>query len=139
MDPVGGASEIAYNIIPVIEEGGGKVKKGKEVTTIQAPLVISDAGVYNTFEKLLPLDVASSSRLWPIVRQSEHGIGAISVFVGINASGEELEIMHKKNAWVFNQNDLDKAFHDYCKLSREEALDVDFPLCFISFPSTKDP
>lgn len=28
---------------------------------------------------------------------------------------------------------------DYMKLSREEALDADIPLLFISFPSTKDP
>ncbi|CAL4152973.1 unnamed protein product, partial [Meganyctiphanes norvegica] len=159
--PVGGASEIAFNIIPVIEEAGGKVlvraevtkivigsngtvcgvevKKGREVTTINTPMVISNAGVFNTFERLLPQEIATSSRLWPIVKGSEHGIGAISVFIGINASSEEIDIIHKQNYWVFNKNNIDKAFNDYAKLSREEALDVDFPLMFVSFPSTKDP
>jgi len=159
--PIGGASEIAYNIIPVIEEAGGKVlvraevtkivtdkngavcgvevRKGKVNTTINTSMVISNAGVFNTFEKLLPQNIASSSRLWPIVKEAQHGIGAISVFVGLNCSSEEIDIIHKSNAWVFNKNDIDKAFNDYGKLSREEALDVDFPLLFCSFPSTKDP
>lgn len=159
--PIGGASEIAYHIIPVIEEAGGKVlvraevtkiitdsngtvcgvevKKGNAVTSVNTPMVISNAGVYNTFEKLLPQDIASSSRLWPIVKSSPHGTGAISVFVGLNCPAEEMDITHKQNQWVFNKNDIDKAFCDYGKLSREEALDVDFPLLFISFPSTKDP
>ena len=63
--PVGGASEIAYNIIPLIEAGGGRVlvranvtdilerqgrvcgvrvSKGTENHEIYAPLVISSAG-----------------------------------------------------------------------------------------------
>jgi len=159
--PIGGASEIAYHIIPVIEKAGGKVlvraevtkiltdsngtvcgvevKKGNTMTSISAPMVISNAGLYNTFEKLLPQDIATSSRLWPIVKSTEHGTGAISIFVGLDCPAEEMDITPRQNQWVFNQNDIDKAFCDYEKLSREEALDVDFPLMFVSFPSTKDP
>ncbi len=78
--PVGGASEIAYNIIPVIERSGGKVlvrsqvdeilvEGGKAVGVmvrkcgpsgpegegmeIRAPAIVSNAGLYNTFQKLL--------------------------------------------------------------------------------------
>ncbi|XP_045626463.2 all-trans-retinol 13,14-reductase [Procambarus clarkii] len=159
--PVGGASEIAFNIIPVIEAAGGKVlvraevtqiiidgkgracgvevKKGTEPVNVAAPLIISDAGVYNTFERLLPLDIASSSRLWPLIQTSTHGCGYMSVFVGLNCDAEELDIFHKKNAWVFTGNDIDKLTVDYLNLSREEGLDADIPLLFISFPSTKDP
>lgn len=159
--PVGGASEIAFNIIPVIEAAGGRVlvraevsqiiidergracavqvKKGNELINVAAPLIISDAGVYNTYERLLPLDVASSSCLWPLVQTANHGPGALSVFVGISCDAEELDILHKQNAWVYTGNDIDKLTLDYLKLSREEALDVDIPLLFISFPSTKDP
>ncbi|KAG7165433.1 All-trans-retinol 13,14-reductase-like [Homarus americanus] len=160
--PVGGASEIAFHIIPVIEAAGGKVLvraevnqiitdekgracgvqvlKGKELYNVAAPLIISDAGLYNTFERLLPLDVASSSRLWPMVQTSRHGTASMSVFVGINCDAAELDdIIHKKNAWVYTGNDIDKLLLDYEKLTREEALDVDIPILFISFPSTKDP
>ncbi|XP_063613481.1 all-trans-retinol 13,14-reductase-like [Penaeus indicus] len=159
--PIGGASEIAFHIIPVIEAAGGRVlvraevtqillghkgavcgvqvKKGKEIYNIQAPVVISAAGLYNTYERLLPLDIASSSRIWPVLQDLEHGPGAMSVFVGLDCSAEELDIIHKKNAWVFTGNDIDKLTLNYLNLTREEALDVDIPLLFISFPSTKDP
>ena len=70
--PVGGASEIAFNIIPVIERAGGRVLVRANVTEIlaaggrvcgvrvsrsgdnhhdiTAPLVVSSAGLYNTFQ-----------------------------------------------------------------------------------------
>ena len=74
--PVGGASEIAKTIIPVIQQPGGEVftyadvtdilvEKGKATGVrmadgeeIRAPMVISNAGVINTFEKLLPDEAA---------------------------------------------------------------------------------
>src|SRR5690554_8148735 len=70
--PIGGASAIAKSIIPVIQAGGGDVltyadvveilvRKGRAAGVrmadgheIRAPLVISNAGVINTFERLLP-------------------------------------------------------------------------------------
>lgn len=75
-------------------------------------------GLYNTYERLLPIDIASSSRIWPVLQDLEHGPGAMSVFVGLDCSAEELDILHKKNAWVFTGNDLDKvlacSLHIYC-------------------------
>ncbi len=77
---MGGASEIAFNIIPVIEKSGGKVLvramvdevivEGRQTVgvkvrrcgpsgpeggsiEIRAPAVISNAGVYNTLQRLL--------------------------------------------------------------------------------------
>jgi hypothetical protein len=40
---------------------GVKVEKGTESYEIQAPIIISTAGVYNTFLKLLPHNVAQKS------------------------------------------------------------------------------
>ena len=66
--PKGGASEIAFNMIPIIEAAGGKVlvranvmrilydgdkvtgvklRKGTEQHEIHAPVVISNAGIFN--------------------------------------------------------------------------------------------
>jgi all-trans-retinol 13,14-reductase len=81
--PVGGASEIAFNMIPIIEQSGGKVlvradvtqilcnkenkahgivvKKGSEEYNFFAPLIISNAGAYNTFQTLLPKEIAVKS------------------------------------------------------------------------------
>ena len=76
--PVGGSSEIAFHLCRVIQEGGGAVlvrapvqrivldassssvtgvvvDKGGGVL-VSAPVVISDAGVFNTFKELLPLE-----------------------------------------------------------------------------------
>ncbi|POI19296.1 hypothetical protein CIB84_016958 [Bambusicola thoracicus] len=76
--PRGGASEIAFHTVPLIERAGGAVlvratvtrilvspdgtavgvavQKGgeEEEVEIQARIVISDAGTFNTFGKLLP-------------------------------------------------------------------------------------
>ncbi|XP_066955486.1 all-trans-retinol 13,14-reductase-like [Macrobrachium rosenbergii] len=159
--PVGGASEIAFHIIPVIEESGGKVlvraevekilldskgkacgvkvKKGTSSVDISAPLVISDAGVYNTYKKLLPMEVASSSNLWPLLKRCESGPGCMSVFVGLDCSAEDLDICHRKNVWTISGNDIDKLTLNFLSMTREEAENVDLPFVFISFPSTKDP
>merc|ERR1719186_912577 len=109
--PVGGASEIAYNIIPVIEKSGGrvlvrvsvtdiiakggkaggvKVIKGKETYEIFAPMVISSAGLYNTFERLLPKELAEKSYYSKICKELKPGVGAMNVFLGLNKSKEEL-------------------------------------------------
>jgi len=70
--PVGGSGEIARSIVPVIQEAGGQVlvnarvaailttPDGSKATGVQmasgekvlAPIVISDAGVYNTYSRL---------------------------------------------------------------------------------------
>lgn len=107
--PKGGASEIAYHMIPIIEKAGGavlvrapvhrilfndakeayggfdllllsqhviqlpcrgdsvslfdfmvsgvSVMKGQEEIQIRAPIVISNAGIFNTYQKLLPKDL----------------------------------------------------------------------------------
>lgn len=108
--PKGGASEIAYHMIPIIEKAGGavlvrapvnrilfndakeayggcdflsvsiqnpstqlqlirdslqfvfmllgvSVMKGQEEIHIRAPMVISNAGIFNTYEKLLPKEL----------------------------------------------------------------------------------
>eukprot|EP00088_Acartia_fossae_P016828 TRINITY_DN1947_c1_g1_i1.p1 TRINITY_DN1947_c1_g1~~TRINITY_DN1947_c1_g1_i1.p1 ORF type:complete len:627 (+),score=164.25 TRINITY_DN1947_c1_g1_i1:50-1930(+) len=157
--PVGGASEIAYNIIPVIEAAGGKVLvranvtgiiqkghkvggvrvvKGSETHDILAPMVISSAGVYNTFQTLLPKELSAKSYYTDIARTLKPGVASMNVFLGLDISNEELEV-RKQNVWAFTTADSDKAAMDYFNLSAEGAMDAPVPLLFISFPSTKDP
>jgi len=157
--PVGGASEIAHSIVPVIERAGGKVmvrvtveqvimehgtavgvrvKKGSETHDIKAPVVVSDAGLYNTFWDLLPPEVAEKSYYHKLSKGFEPAPAAISVFVGLDASNEELGLT-RQNYWAFKEASLAVDFEDYLKLSKEEVMDADTPLMFVSFPSTKDP
>jgi len=157
--PVGGASEIALNIIPVIERSGGKVlvkadveeilhngekvtgvmvKKGSETYKIEAPMVISSAGLYNTFQKLLPPTIAEKSYFHGICKQLKPAYAAMNVFLGFNASNEELGLK-AQSIWAFTTNDSADSFEKYCGLHVEDALDAQVPLLFISFPSAKDP
>lgn len=111
--PRGGASQIAYNMIPIIEKAGGavlvrapvnrillnaaneaignikllilqvidshrindvsesdlrmiliagvSVMKGQEEVHVHAPVVISDAGIFNTYQQLLPKEVQAQA------------------------------------------------------------------------------
>lgn len=156
--PVHGASELAFNIIPVIERSGGKalvranvdqiLYDGNKVTgvkvktksglhTINAPVVISDAGIYNTFQKLLPLEAIKKSYFSDISNELKPGVAALSVFVGLNASAEELKVK-RQNMWAFVDNESGN-FDKYMNLKVDEMVNEKVPLIFLSFPSTKDP
>ncbi|XP_070565727.1 all-trans-retinol 13,14-reductase-like [Ptychodera flava] len=158
--PVGGASEIAFHIIPTIEKAGGKVlvrakvsqillDKGGKATgvrvhkssgdvDIHAPLIISDAGFFNTFEKLLPPHALSMAGLKHIQKDLKHGHGFISLFVGLKGTAEELGLQ-ARHTWSHNGNDGPKQIHEYLEQSAEDAAVNNIPLLFISFPSAKDP
>jgi len=157
--PVGGASEIAYNIIPVIERAGGRVLvrapvsdivakggkvcgvnvcKGGGTIEILAPMVISSAGLYNTFQRLLPKELAAKSYYTGICKDLKPGVAAMNVFLGLNKSKKELGLK-RQNMWAFTSNDLNKIGEDYIHLDVDNAIDAEIPLLFVSFPSAKDP
>ncbi|XP_078690804.1 all-trans-retinol 13,14-reductase-like [Branchiostoma floridae x Branchiostoma belcheri] len=158
--PIGGASEIAFHMIPVIEKAGGAVLVRAPVTQIlidssgaacgvrvhkssgdidiHAPIVISDAGLYNTYQSLLPKEVAVKHGLDRVLSKVRHGVGAVSLFVGLRGTKEELGLK-AQNCWAFTHNDLDAGFEEYANRSAEDAGKADVPLLFISFPSSKDP
>ncbi|XP_077979098.1 all-trans-retinol 13,14-reductase-like [Glandiceps talaboti] len=158
--PIGGASEIALQIIPTIEKAGGKVlvrapvsqilldKDGKASGVrvqkssgdidIHAPLIISGAGFFNTFNRLLPPQALGKAGFKPIIKDIQHGVGAMSLFVGLKGTKEELKL-HARNYWAFKGNDLSGQTEDYIGLNAEEAMKSDVPLLFMSFPSCKDP
>ncbi|XP_078671245.1 all-trans-retinol 13,14-reductase-like [Branchiostoma floridae x Branchiostoma belcheri] len=159
--PVGGASEIAFNIIPVINKAGGAVlcrapvsqilidsdgqamgvrvidKKAGEVD-IHALVIVSAAGVYNTYHKLLPAEVAQKTGLGDVLEAVSQSCSCLSVFVGLRGTKEELGLK-AQNVWLFAGNDMEKLHEDYSRLTPEEASQADPPVLFISFPSAKDP
>ncbi len=157
--PVGGASEIALNIIPVIERSGGKVlvkanvqeilhngkkvygvlaKKGSEIYKIEAPMVISSAGLYNTFQKLLSPQVSELSYFSQVCADLRPACAAMNIFIGLDASNEALNLK-AHNIWAFTTNDSGDTFDKYMDMDVEQALDAQVPLMFVSFPSAKDP
>ncbi|XP_061080908.1 all-trans-retinol 13,14-reductase-like [Conger conger] len=157
--PRGGASEIAFNIIPVIQKAGGAVlvrapvqrilvnqegvaygvtvRKGQEEIEVRAPVVISNAGMFNTFQKFLPADIQAKPEIQSQLSLVQHGMGSFLVFVGLDGTTEELGIV-STNFWMYKHNDLDLLMEEYASLSREEVA-RNIPMMFITFPSAKDP
>ena len=160
--PIGGASEIAFHIIPVIEQAGGRVlvrapvtnilfddansyvtgvavKRGNQSVLIHAPLVISDAGIFNTYNKLLPREISEKFNLNSSLKKVQSGIAALQVFVGLKGSPEELKVKVGGNVWAFTDSDIHDIVHRYTTGTPEDAEQNGIPLLFVSFPSTKDP
>ncbi len=59
---------------------GVKIEKGSETYEVQAPIIISTAGVYNTFLKLLPQNVAQKSYYHKVTRCYYGSILQLRVF-----------------------------------------------------------
>ncbi|NXV79478.1 RETST reductase, partial [Atlantisia rogersi] len=157
--PKGGAGEIAFHLIPVIRKTGGNVlgkapvhkilldsqgkacgvsvKKGQEVVNIFAPIIISDAGIFNTYERLLPPEARAAPEIQSQLRMATHGEGGFTIFVGLNGSKEELGL-EPTNYFMYRGADLEGTMNHYLASSREEAA-KNIPLLFVTCPSAKDP
>ena len=157
--PVGGGSEIAFHIIPVIERSGGRVlvkapvtrillnednthvtgvevqDGNKKIVEIKAPLVISNAGILNTYSRLLPPNLYG---LNTTLNKVKSGIATLHLFVGLRGNYEELDVKVRSNIWAFIDSNL-KTIQGYVSGTPEDAKEKGIPSLFISFPSTKDP
>ncbi|XP_069809257.1 all-trans-retinol 13,14-reductase-like [Dendropsophus ebraccatus] len=156
--PRGGSSEIAFHMIPIIERVGGKVlvrapvtrillnngratgvavqQKDKEIC-IHAPVVISDAGMFNTYEQLLPPAVRNTPEVESMLSSLQYGMGCFLVFVGIRGTSDELGLK-STNLWIYSESDLNSMMEKFSSLEWEEVCEQ-LPLMFITFPSAKDP
>ncbi|XP_052073278.1 all-trans-retinol 13,14-reductase-like isoform X1 [Mytilus californianus] len=156
----GGSSEIPYQIVQRIEALGGKVLvkapvqkiltddqgravgvlvgKGTNSCELFAKNIISDAGVSNTFLRLLPKEVAVKSSIFPMIKKVGESFSFISMFVGLEGTTKELGLK-AQNIWAFTRPDVEELTKEYVNLSVEEAAEAEVPLLFVSFPSAKDP
>uniref|UniRef100_A0A3P8RT36 All-trans-retinol 13,14-reductase n=1 Tax=Amphiprion percula TaxID=161767 RepID=A0A3P8RT36_AMPPE len=157
--PKGGATELSYHMIPIIEKAGGavlvrapvnrilfndskeairvSVMKGQEEVHIHAPMVISNAGIFNTYQKLLPKELQAEPAIQKHLSMVKHGEGGLSVFVGLNGTKEELGLK-ADNYWVFAENSFDELMMNYMNGDRQESAKK-VPLVFVASPSAKDP
>jgi all-trans-retinol 13,14-reductase len=150
--PVGGSAVFAETIIPVIERAGGTVLINADVArivvedgravgvemaadgrVIRAPVVISDAGVANTFARLLPADAAEAAGLLDDLTRVTPSIGHLCLYLGFEESAEDLDLP-AHNLWIYPRDDHDLSFHE-SKADPEAAL----PMVYVSFPAAKDP
>lgn len=150
--PVGGASEMAKTIIPVIQQGGGEVftyadvkeilvENGKAVGVrmadgqdIRAPAVISNAGVFNTFGTLLPDNAPHKAFYQNKLGQVQRSMASVCLYIGLQETAENLALP-KTNFWIYPGPDYRGQVEDF--LADPDNRDI--PLTYISFPSAKDP
>ncbi|XP_040202000.1 all-trans-retinol 13,14-reductase [Rana temporaria] len=158
--PTGGASEITYHLAPTIAKAGGAVLsratvekillngdgracgvsvrgKGMDPVNIFAPVIISDAGIFNTYEKLLPPEARSLPEIQSQLSMVKHGSGGFSLFIGIRGSKEDLSLP-ASNYIYLPDNDLKKLEKKYLSSSADDAPNH-MPMLYISSPSAKDP
>jgi all-trans-retinol 13,14-reductase len=149
--PVGGASRIAETILPVIAAAGGRVFINAEVgaivlegrravgvrmaetgEVIRAPLVVSDAGVANTFSSLLPADLPAVSAIRADLRTAPPSVAHVALYVGLGGTARALGLP-RTNLWVHRDEHHERA------VAAAAAEPLAPSSAFISFPSAKDP
>ncbi|AKO53070.1 FAD-dependent oxidoreductase [Marinobacter psychrophilus] len=150
--PIGGASEMAKTIMPVIQKSGGQVFTYADVTRIliengkavgvtmadgeevRAPLVISNAGVFNTFNTLLPKTAPSWDYYQDKLTTVERSMASNCLYIGLKDTAENLGLP-KTNYWIYPGPHYEQQVQDF--MDDPDANDI--PLTYISFPSAKDP
>ncbi len=149
--PVGGSARIAESIIPVIEAGGGRVLIRAEVeeilvedgravgvrmaddSEILAPIIISGAGVFNTYHRMLAPDVARKYGVDRVLQKVEPSAAHLCLYMGLEQTAEELGLS-KPNLWVYPDDKLE------ANLAAANADPANkLPVVYLSFPSAKDP
>lgn len=92
--------------------------------------MVSDAGAWNTFTRLLP------SETIPFRAELERlpeGLEAVELFLGLKRDPRELGF-RGENYWIFSSFD-----HERTCSGRDDLLDGRAPMAYLSFPSLKDP
>jgi phytoene dehydrogenase-like protein len=153
--PDGGAGEIAKAAAAIIRTAGGEllanhevtnillednravgvevsVKKGKEGARAEfrAPIIVSDAGAWNTFTRLLR---STSIAFHDELKSPPPGFEVVELFLGLRRDPRELGFQGE-NHWIFSSFE-----HNEMYAQRNELLEGRAPMAYLSFPSLKDP
>ena len=150
--PIGGSSQIAKKVDPIIAASGGTILisaaveeviiekntavgvRMKDGKLFRAANIVSNAGIMTTYNKLLPLKTIEKHRLKEQLQQVNRSVAHVSLYIGLDGTPEELGIP-KTNYWVYPKDDD----HDTCIKNYLEDISRPFPLVYLSFPSAKDP
>lgn len=149
--PVGGASAIARSIIPTVQKTGGEVFTYAQVdevlvqdnraygvrmadgSEISAAQIVSNVGFMNTVNRLLPQSSREQHRTADWTAQVQRSCAALCLYAGFRGDAQTLGL-DSTNLWIFTDSDHEANLDRY--LLGDTA---DFPLVYISFPSSKDP
>jgi phytoene dehydrogenase-like protein len=154
--PQGGAGTIARACDRIIREAGGELLAAHEVSRIlveghkavgvevqrrhgtasetlryEAPVIVSDAGAWITYKRLLPAEAPI-----PFREELDHvpaGTTVVTLFLGLRRDPREMGF-GGENRWIFDSFD-----HDAAAAAQDDLLQGKAHQCFLSFPSLKDP
>jgi len=153
--PVGGASAIAREIIPTILKNGGgvftdahvdevlvknntaygvRLADGSEVT---ADKIVSNIGFVKTMQQLLPKESQAHHKTERWTKEVSVSSGSICLYAGFKGDSKALDL-RSTNLWLYPNGDHEGNVERFSQAKKDD-LDVDLPLVYISFPSTKDP
>jgi len=152
--PDGGAGEIAKATGAVIRAAGGELLPNHEVTRIllegnravgvevnirrgkqgaraefRAPVIVSDAGAWNTYARMLP---ASALPISDLPKSAPEGFEVVELFLGLRRNPREIGFKGE-NYWIFESFD-----HDEIYAQRNELLEGRAAMAYLSFPSLKN-
>ena len=108
---------------------GVRLERGDEIT---APIIISSAGVMNTYGKFLRSNKDYSQMFSQLKTVTPTG-SYICLYIGLNKSTEELHLSDT-NLWIYPGYDHDKNVRNFIQDSN-----ANLPVVYVSFPSAKDP
>ncbi|MGY8635387.1 NAD(P)/FAD-dependent oxidoreductase [Bradyrhizobium sp. 14AA] len=149
--PTGGGQSFSKAIVPIIERAGGMVLHSAEVTEIlvedgetkgvrlssgeelACPVVISNAGVQNTYGRLVSRDNLRPTGLLDQLGKVADSYAVVGLNIGFNRPARELGF-GSANIWAHPSNDLEANLE-----AHRTDFSAPFPWTFITFPSTKDP
>jgi all-trans-retinol 13,14-reductase len=153
--PVGGGSAIAPPMIETIERAGGKVMTQRRVTEIiiksgvaigvkvanaahpnrepeiySAPKIVSDAGAFNTYVKLIPSSVSVPYR--ESILNFPKGEPVFTLYLGLKESAQKLGFQGE-NHWIYDT-------YDHEEIGQARSIDShNLPqFAYLSFPSLKN-
>jgi len=115
----------------------GNKAKGVQLAdgrTYLADMVISGAGILNTYEKFLPKEVNHKYRLDEKLKKLSPSVAHVCLYIGLNGTPENLKLP-KANYWIYPE-DVD---HDEATERYANDIEQPLPVVYISFPSAKDP
>jgi all-trans-retinol 13,14-reductase len=133
----GGALLPNHEVTRILLEGGRaigvevNVKKGKQGARVEfrAPVIVSDAGAWNTYTRMLP---ASALPFRDQLKSPPEGFEVVELFLGLRRDPREMGF-RGENYWIFESFDHDKMY-----TQRNEVLDGRAAMAYLSFPSLKD-
>lgn len=148
--PIGGSREIAKSIIPVIQKSGGElftyakveevlISNGKALGVrmadgheIRSDVVISTAGVNNTFKHLVPTKVAEGCGYLQKLGELSRSVAHFNLFVGFDGSNEDLGLTDAEH-FIFPSEDYGVDARAF-----DADLNAPLPFLYVTFASAKD-